>query len=114
MNLPDLEPDERVALVGLVLSIVDADNSKSEAEMEEFRAIAAEVGRREFDEAFRRAKTSLKTLDDVIAFATEKVQRPGAREMIRTVLIDLAAADFISDEERAIVDRISDAWGLKK
>jgi uncharacterized tellurite resistance protein B-like protein len=114
VNLPDLEPDERIALAGLVLSIVDADNSKSEAEMEEFRAIAAEVGRREFDEAFRKAKSSLKTVDEAIAYATEKVVRPDARAIIRTVLLDLAAADFISDDERAIIDRISAAWGLPK
>lgn len=113
MNLSDLEPDERVALVGLVLAIVDADNSKSDAEMEEFRAIAAELGRREFDEAFRTCKSQLHNLDEVMEVAV-KVERPGAREIIHTVLVDLAAADFISEEEQAIITRVAVLWDLKK
>jgi hypothetical protein len=53
MNLDELEADERIALVALVLAMVDADTAKTDEEMKEFRAIAADVGRREFDEAFR-------------------------------------------------------------
>ena len=90
MNLEELDDDERTALVGLVLMIVDADDAKSEAEMAEFRAIAAELGRREFDEAFRAAKAQFKTVDDALAFAAADAPRALAPQPARaTVAVEM-------------------------
>lgn len=113
MNLDELEADERIALVGLVLAMVDADTTKSDEEMREFREIAAELGRREFDEAFRVAKAKFHNFDDALAFAKANVARPDAREILFTVLVDLAAADFIAPEEQALIDATAAAFGIR-
>lgn len=113
MNLDELQPEERIALVGLVLAIVDADEAKSDQEMVEFRAIAAEIGRRDFDEAFRHAKSRFPDFESALAYAASVVERKGAQEIIHTVLVDLAAADFIAPAEQAQLDAVAAAWGIK-
>jgi uncharacterized tellurite resistance protein B-like protein len=112
MNLTDLTEDERLAFVGLVQQIVGLDEHKSAEEMEEFRAIAAEMGKVEFDDAFRKALAKFANRDQVIAFA-RTIERQGAREIIHTCLTDLASADFVSEPERALLREIAGIWGLK-
>jgi uncharacterized tellurite resistance protein B-like protein len=111
-SLSDLTPDEQLALVGLVVHLVDADGQASTEEMIEFREVAVEMGRKEFDAAFRTAKQRFNSKEDAIAFA-RSVERPWARELILTVLHDLAQADGISDEERALIDAVGGHWGLR-
>lgn len=113
MNLDELEADERIALVGLVLAMVDADTTKTDEEMAEFRAIAADVGRREFDEAFRVAKAKFHSFDEAMAFAKASVKRADAREIIYTVLVDLAAADFVAPEEQQLIDAVAAGFGIR-
>jgi uncharacterized tellurite resistance protein B-like protein len=111
MDLQDLTDDERVALVGLVVLMIDADNNRSTAEMQEFREIAAEMGRRQFDAAFRAATARGLTKDDVGTLAGE-VERDDARQLMHTILVDLAATDFVSEDERDIIRVVATAWGI--
>lgn len=111
MNLPDLEDDERTALLGLITTLVGLHHGQSPAEMEEFRAIAQEMGRHAFDVAFHQARLHLPDADSAVAYAAEHVNRPDARDLLLTVLTDLAQADGISDAEHALITRIRAAWG---
>jgi uncharacterized tellurite resistance protein B-like protein len=111
-TLTELTPDEQLALVGLIIFVVDADGQASTEEMKEFRAVAAEMGRKEFDAAFRQAKQRFSVQGDAVAFA-RTVERPWARELILTVLHDLAQADGISPEEHALIDAVGAHWGLR-
>lgn len=111
MNLTDLTPEERVVLVGLVKMFVDADGQSTADEMAEFRAIADELGRKEFDVAFRDAAPRFTSVDSALAEAS-KVSHAYAREMIHTVLYDLAAADGVSAEERELLKKIEAVWEI--
>lgn len=113
MNLVDLDDTERLALVALVQAMVDADGEQSEEEMSEFREIAHEIGRAAFDEAFSTARARFPNREDAISFAEGAVSRLGAREIIHTVLVDLAGADGISAAEQALIDRVRAMWALR-
>lgn len=113
MNLVDLDESERIALVALVQAMVAADGEQSDEEMAEFREIAHELGKREFDAAFASARERFPTRDAALAFAATAVSRPKARELIHTVLVDLAGADGISADEQALIDHVRQMWGLR-
>jgi uncharacterized tellurite resistance protein B-like protein len=113
MNLSDLTDDEKVALVGLIKHMVGADSDRSPEEMEEFRAIADEMGRREFDKAFQKAMQDLGTIEMALEFATVAVSREDAKELMHTVLVDLASADYVSEREREMIRRVADIWGIQ-
>lgn len=113
MNLVDLDDTERLALVALVQAMVAADGEQTENEMSEFREIAHEIGRVAFDDAFAAARQRFPTRDAAVTFAETAVTRSGAREIIHTVLVDLAGADGISADEQAIIDRVRAMWALR-
>jgi uncharacterized tellurite resistance protein B-like protein len=111
MNLTDLTKDERIALVALIKQLVGADAGKTPEEMAEFRAIAEELGRKEFDAAFRAAMSKAGTRAKALELA-KTVTRQDARELCHTVLFDLAAADSVSDEERDFIREVAKSWGV--
>lgn len=111
MELADLETDEQVALLSLIVQMIGADEGRSPEEMQEFREIADEMGRKAFDDALQLALKQGATRDDALALAG-RVERPAAREIMHTVLVDLAAADFIADEERELIRAVAGLWGI--
>lgn len=113
MELAELNEDERVALVALIVQMVGADSGRSPEEMEEFRAIADEMGRREFDDALRLALARVSSREQAIELARGAFDRPASRELVHTVLVDLASADFVSDEERALIREVAAALGVQ-
>lgn len=113
MNLADLDDTERLALVALAHAMAAADGEHSEEEMSEFRELAHEIGHDGFEAALAAARARFPTRDAAIAFAETAVTRRGAREIIHTVLVDLAGADGISADERSLIDHVRTMWGLR-
>lgn len=111
MPAPELSPDERILLAGMVRLVTCSDNQRTPEEMEEFRAIAEEVGRREFDEAFRLSMSRCHDLDAALGLAAS-IDRVDARQLILTMLVDLATADGVADEERRVVQALAAAWSM--
>jgi hypothetical protein len=112
MNLLDLDDEERVALVALVLQLMRADGVTTADELEELAALGAEMGPKVFDAAYIRARDDYGTRETALAFAQAHVHRPGAQELIHTVLFDMAASDGVSDEERALVATVRAMWQI--
>jgi uncharacterized tellurite resistance protein B-like protein len=113
MNLTDLTHEERVALVALVVQMVGADGHRTDEEMAEFREIADEMGKRDFDEAMREVQILAGTRAEAIAYAKSALTRPGARDIVYTILVDLAGADYVSDEEKALIRDVATALGVQ-
>jgi hypothetical protein len=113
MNVAELEPDERIVLLGLVHYLVQADAERSDEEMLEFREIAKELGRKEFDLALREALRRFADLESVFEAALG-IARIEARQMIHTIAHDLASVDGIAAVEQEILDRLADLWGLAR
>lgn len=112
MNLTDLDDDEQLALVALVIQLMRADGETSEDELTELSALGAEMGPKRFDAAYVRAREALATREVALAFAHAHVSRPEARQLLHTVLFDMAAADGVSDDERALVETVQAMWEI--
>ncbi len=113
MNLTDLDREERVALVALVVQMVGADGQRTDAEMAEFREIADEMGQTEWDDAMQEVTELAGSRGEAIAYAKGALVRPGARDIVYTILVDLAGADYVSDEEKALIRDVAAALGLQ-
>lgn len=113
MELRDLNKDERLALLGLIVQMIGADSGRSPEEMQEFREIADEMGRQAFDDAFRAAVAAGCNNRDTALTLARKVERPDAQQILHTVLVDLAQADFLSEEERDLIRTVARIWGVQ-
>ncbi len=112
MNLTDLDDDEQLALVALVIQLMRADGTTSEEELEELAALGAEMGPKRFDAAYVRARDDYGTREAALAFAQSHVRRDGARELIHTVLHDMAATDGVTADERSFVETVRAMWEI--
>ena len=112
MNLSELNEEERVALVGLVLQLVRADGVTTDDELEELRALGVEMGPRAFDEAYLKARDELVSRESALDYARRHVKRRSTQEAIHTVICDMAAADGVSDEERALIGFVRAMWEI--
>ena len=112
MDLSELTADEKLAVVALIVQMVGADHGRSPEEMAEFRAIADEMGKASFDEALRYVFSAERTREGALQLAKEKVTRKEAQQLAHTVLVDLAAADEVSADEKALIDDVVKLWGL--
>lgn len=110
MNLVDLQHEECVVLLGLIHFLVQADADRTEEEMTEFREIAKELGRKAFDAALHEALRRFASEEAALTAAADLTRRD-ARELIYTVLVDLAASDGIAMSERVLLARLSTLWG---
>lgn len=111
MDMCDLTADERMALVGLAGFLIAADGRVSTEELEELKAIGSEMGSGAFHEAAQASSRRFSTPDELLDFAAT-LTRPDARELMHTVLVDLAVSDAVDDSERVFIRKLADAWGI--
>ena len=110
MNVDELSEVEREALVAAVYLLVNADGRIDASERREIDALADELGDPALSDRIRDAGDTVRGLDDLTA-RVRRVERPNAREMIRTVLFDLANADGARDAaENGVLDLITREW----
>ncbi len=112
MNLSDLQEQERVALVALVVQLMRLDGVSSDDELDELRALGVEMGPRAFDHAYTRAREDVASQAAAIDYARAAVQRPEARELVYTVLADMASADGLDDAERGFLAAVRELWSI--
>ena len=112
MHAKELTDEEHLALVGLIHHMAGADGIISRAELDEMREIGIETGGHRFADAYRAAKKRFLTEQDALDFAA-KVQREPARNLIHTILVDLARSDYVSEEERTLIAKVKLMWGIQ-
>ncbi len=111
MRITDLNKEERLALIGWSKLIIRADKEFSDEEADELKKLAQEMGTALFKEAVAEAKETLKTIDDLKALA-EKITSQEARELIFSVLYDIAVPGTIVDEEAKVLQWLAKTWGV--
>lgn len=110
MQAKELTEDERKALFALLAHLAVADSGISAGEFAEFEALGEEMGISSVHEALGAARASCPTPDAALKLAAG-VTRPDAREMIRTLLHDLAGADGARGESEAkLLASIASLW----
>jgi uncharacterized tellurite resistance protein B-like protein len=110
-DFKDLTDDERLALVGLIKVVIQADRLYSEEEDAELKKVAYALGEELFIATVDQARERFKSLDAIKEHA-RTVERQEARELILTTVQEIAVSDEVSPEEAHVVDWLSEMWGF--
>jgi len=110
MGIAELSESEQVVLFSLVGLVARADGQVSESEMDTLERLRGSLSA----DVFERVRDRAAALDsaDAILDAARGVTRPGAREAIYGVLIEMALPDTIAANEGALLERLADLWEL--
>ena len=110
MNVVDLSLEAKVALIGLLAHMVDADGQVAEGEAIELLHLGEEMQHPTLARAVERSRETFADRTALLHYAG-LVDDDEARSLIRTVLIDLANSDgFRGRNERALLDDLIQAW----
>ncbi len=112
MELSELTADERLALVGLLKAVIQADKTYSKEESIELRKVALKVGEELFNDTVMVARERFKSLAAIKAHA-ETIKRQPARELIMKTLYEMAVPDELSAEEKALLEWLGKQWGVE-
>ena len=106
MNLDGLEPVELQVFADLLTQMMFADGEISFDELTELEELAVEFG-----DDFQRAveRSQVKSREEALA-GVAGVTRPEARQLILTVLHDMAVADGLEDAEKQLMDAVREIW----
>jgi uncharacterized tellurite resistance protein B-like protein len=116
VELPDLDADERIALLAVLQRVVGADGRMSDEEREEIAELVEAFGeegyRRSFDEAGRRF-TDDEGLKEFLSALGRKTDRGEARELIMAVVLEAAIPGAVEGHQPELIDWMSDEWGIE-
>jgi len=110
VNVVDLNLEAKVALIGLLSHMVDADGQVAEGEAIELLNLGEEMRHNTLSEAVARSRKTFADRKALLRYAG-LVGDDDARALIRTVLIDLSNADgFRGRNERELLDELIQTW----
>jgi hypothetical protein len=112
MELPDLNQDERTALVGLMKLIVMSDGEVSEDELEDVEALVAAFG----DEGYQRTLDAFeKRFQDEDSFKKflKTIGRQEARDLIFGTVLEGAGEGALDSAETGLLDWLAQTWNVK-
>jgi hypothetical protein len=112
MELPDLNQDERTALVGLMKLIVMSDGEVSEDELEHVETLVTAFG----DDGYQRTlDTFEKRFQDEESFKKflETIGRQEARDLIFGTVLESAGEGALDSAETGLVDWLAQTWNVK-
>lgn len=112
MELPDLNQDERTALVGLIKLIVMSDGEVSEDELEHVEMLVGAFG----EEGYRRTLDAFEArFQDEPSFRTflKTIGRQDARDLIFGTVLESAGEGALDSAETGLLDWLVQAWNVK-
>jgi hypothetical protein len=107
MNMSELYELERAVLIDLASQMVWADGTTSGEELQELLELDEEMGHEDFQDAIEAARG--RSREEVLENAA-KVIRTDARDLILTVLHDLASADGVVEAEADLIAELKMTW----
>jgi hypothetical protein len=111
MQLTDLHPDERLALVALSRAIVRADGVVSPTEGRMVARIALALGEVTYRQIFAQAVESFPDEAALKRFL-ESINRQEARALIFDTTLDLAVSDELSPAEVPLLRWLETTWQI--
>ncbi len=111
MKLTDLNHEEKLALVGFLKIIIQADKEFSEEEAAELNKVAKEMGVPEFKDAVNEAKKLFVKVGDIKEWS-KKIDRQPARELIFDILYEVALPGDIVPEEAKVLGWLAKRWEI--
>ena len=112
MEVPDLAPDERTALVALVEYMVQANANVTDEEAERINSVVHELGPDVYRATVQEVALRLPDELSLKAFLAT-ISRPQAREVIYGTALSVAISDAMRPEERDLLDWLALEWGVR-
>ena len=112
MELTDLNPDERLALVALIEATVRADHGVSQQEEEAIADIIDALGEGAYREAVEAADKRFTSEGDLKTFL-QGIQREEARSLIYGTVLDLAMSDVVTGSESPLLSWLASTWNVE-
>jgi hypothetical protein len=112
MELTDLTPDERLALVALIESTAGADHGVSQEEEDVIADVIDALGEGAYREAVEAADRRFKSEADLKTFL-QGIHREEARDLIYGTVLDLAMSDVVSGAESPLLSWLATTWNVE-
>jgi hypothetical protein len=112
MELRDLNPDERIALVALIKTAALADHGVSPEEEDALADIIDDLGEDAYRGAFEVADSKFEDEDDLKTFL-QTVKRQEARELIYGTILDLTMSDAVTGHESPLLRWLASTWNVE-
>jgi hypothetical protein len=112
MEIRDLNPDERTALVGLMKVIVMSDGNVSEDELEHVETLVDAFGADEYQRMLDSFESSFENEGEFRKFLGG-VTRQEARDLIFATVLESAAENALDSKEGDLLDWLSATWNVK-
>jgi hypothetical protein len=112
MELPDLNQDERTALVGLLKLIVMSDGEVSEDELEHVETLVEAFG----DDGYQRSlDTFEQRFSDEESFKKflKTIGRQESRDLIFGTVLESAGEGALDGAETGLIDWLPQQWNVK-
>jgi hypothetical protein len=112
MELPDLNQDERTALVGLLKLIVMSDGEVSEGELEHVETLVEAFG----DDGYQRSlDTFEQRFSDEESFKKflKTIGRQESRDLIFGTVLESAGEGALDGAETGLIDWLAQQWNVK-
>lgn len=111
MDVTALSEPEQVVLLSLVGLLARVDGRLSQTEMSTLEQLRQAIG----PERFNRVRDAASALEGGVEImnAAQGVVRPDARELIFSVLYEMAIPDTIDPSEVELLEKLSALWGLQ-
>ena len=111
MEIPELQKDEKLALVGLMEHVLIADETVSPEEEETLANVISLIGDNEYRSLIFDYNKTFPNSDRFKMFL-RTIERKDARELIYGTLFDIAQSDFVHQKESSILDWLATEWEL--
>ena len=112
MEIPDLNHEEKIALVALIELLVESDAAVSEQEIEQIQDVASAIGPAEFRKLAEEVDRRIAD-EDALKALLRTITRPEARELIFETALETAIPDGILTHESDILEWLEAEWELK-
>lgn len=112
MKLSELNTDERLALMGLLKMVIQADQEVTPEEVEQLNRLAEDMGAELWRASRSEAARRFPTLNEVRLFVPT-IENQQARELIFQVIKDMAGAERIVPLEQSVLNWLARVWNIR-
>jgi|1186.fasta_scaffold141795_2 hypothetical protein len=112
MELPDLNQDERTALVGLLKLIVMSDGEVSEDELEHVEMLVEAFGEDGYQQTLDAFEKRFQDEDGFKKFL-KTIGRQESRDLIFGTVLESAGEGALDSAETGLIDWLAQAWNVK-
>ncbi len=113
MELADLNPDERCALVGLLKLVVMSDGNVSDEELEHVEDLIDAFGATGYEQSLNSYEARFGGSGDEFRAFLKTIERQEARELIFGTVLEAAGAEAVEPRESELLDWLAAAWNVK-